>query len=290
MNQKGIYFHHSGKIDFLGLPFLLFVGVIGSICGGFIIGYTCSRSHEIGWVLFQFLNPVVILSSAWGIGNLLGWAGIKVHFRNPKWMRNLGFFFGIFTFYFSWITVYFLHGEVYKIGFNMVTIVQTIKSLVEEGEWSFFLWHIPAHLWEILWTLEVLLLLLVIGYRSQRIIARTAFCEDSLTWMNDFRSIAPLEEIHNPVCFRESLESGDFNPLLNLQKIKSRRGNYTEVNLIGTTANPQFKLITVRSIQKDWNSDGVEEVHEFSVIENIISSRENNILLEKLLLLNSDSR
>lgn len=283
-----IYHQHSGRIGPLGFPALAVVGLVGSV----LVGMTFALGdHFLGSVLTlnedrsgfgKLLNILVLFKAllpfllAIGFGWVLGRTGEITKVRNLRAMIAAATLSAGVTMWVYWSVrvglfpaadTGYVHGVV-----AILAHMQTI-AVDENPMWT--------QTW---WACQALIVLLGIASAAYARIDELAFDETIGEWVREKIHIEPLEPIPNPEWFKERMESGDFEPLLSLRKISRRTApTFTSLELISSAKNPDFNLVTVKSITKRESKNGDGNEVPSIILHKLRSTAELNTFLREIM-------
>ncbi len=262
--SMGRYYQHSGKVGFLGLILMVFFGAFTALVGGAIYGYV---TYYLPWV---YLNFIITILFGFIVGFSISFGGKLGHVRSGGLLLLLGLIFGLLAEYTGWVSwIMALSGSellVLAPG-DMLTI---IGEIAEEGPWSIFGWT-PKGGWLFLfWIIEFLIIVGGATFAAFALIGSTPYCETCRRWIEEKKSIYPLDHFGDPDQLRARLDAGDFSSLLSLQKTGNIGDLFTQIDLLFCPSCRNMHLLSVMQIEISTDSDGKEDRSEDFVVENLI--------------------
>ncbi len=109
-------------------------------------------------------------------------------------------------------------------------------------------------------------------------LSSTPFCERCSKWIDEKRTISPLEPVGNPDELKSLLEQGDFEFLGTLEKLDTVPDAYTQVELLHCPTCQENHFLTLKSVSVTVGSDKKEKKEEKSIVENLIIATEQHQL------------
>jgi hypothetical protein len=97
------------------------------------------------------------------------------------------------------------------------------------------------------WTLETMSVALLFPLILWLRFRKTPFCERCSRWLEDQRTVGPLEQLADPKAFKAKLEQGDLQRLKALHKIPQEADAYTQIVLLSCPACQDSNFLTVRT-------------------------------------------
>ena len=276
-----VVYQHSGKISPIGAYCFLILSILSCVLLAAFYSFAIwwlQKSDAIA-VLFNF---PVILTFGGLLGLLLGYYGKFGKIRNFTFILRTAFLLALLFIYISWVTTLWLMGKSSGFLLSPLFILESAKELSENGYWMIFDWKPTGKIHFVIWCVEALAILLTTCFSSVYRISHDAYCERSESWADEKLVIDPFDPVEDVHGFRSQVLEGDFSPILELKRSERIRYHYAAVELVGFSKNPDFKLVTIKNIEKNLDPDNTNAPTDEIVIKNVITTPEINKLLTDL--------
>ena len=275
-----VVYHHSGKVSSIGAIFYLLLGFGSCLVISSFYGLVVWWLHKSGGGILFSIIPLLCAGGLYGM--LLGYLGKLGKVRSLGFMLKTNFGFGLLFVYVSWVTTLWLLDSELGILPSPITVVEAARELSREGLWSMFGWRPTGAILISIWILEALVILVSTILISLYRLSEDVFCEQTGSWADEKLVIEPFDPVEDIFTFRSSVLEGDFSPILELKQSDRTRYHYAAAELVGFSKNPDFKLITIKNVQKNLDPDNTNAPDEDVVVQNVITTPEINKLLTDL--------
>lgn len=226
--------------------------------------------YAITYIPFIYLNFFITIGLGLFVGFAVGFGGKMGKARNCILLSLFALISGILALYVGWVSWFHASSEQGLLIVHPSDIIEMLKILAQTGVWSihgdtpkgWFLYSI--------WAIEALMIVGISTTTAGGFLMGEPFCERCMKWVDEHKTVSPLNAIENAEAFIAQLEQDVIANMSTIKKLEYLEPAYTNVKLSKCPACQQQCFLSVGSVVVTKNSKGEEEAKEKKIVENLI--------------------
>ena len=269
MTHHSPYYVHSGKTPVLSIVLTLVFGCLAALLLSVVYGYA------IYYIPFIYLNFFITLGFGAFVGMAVGAGGKLGKARNTKFYGVIGLATGLFAIYAGWVVYFYAASAQTLLPLTLNGLWASMEYVAYSGSWSIFGWTPTGWQLYAIWLIEAVMILGASSVVALGSMDSTPFCESCNEWIENEQTKVGFKNIDDRDSFKASLERGQIDLIIKLEKSDSDSNNGTEIQINGCGNCDNNNFVSLACVAVTMDKDGNLSKDTDNFISNMKISKEH---------------